>query len=180
MTSSCNPCRSGSGPLLRESDTLARFGGDEFVVLCEDLDSEDGAVRIAQHFQRALLSPFVVARKEHVVTASIGIVLANGADRNPDGLLRDADIAMYRAKQRGQGNWELFDEALRDRALERIATERALRHAIETGELRLHYQPIVTLDGGTLHSTEALVRWQHPERGLLSPASSSRSPRRAP
>jgi diguanylate cyclase (GGDEF)-like protein len=155
--------------VMRESDTLARFGGDEFVVLCEDLDSEDGAVRIAQHFQRALLSPVVVAQKEHVVTASIGIVLANGADRNPDGLLRDADIAMYRAKQRGHGNWELFDEALRDRALERIATERALRHAIETGELRLHYQPIVTLDGGTLHSTEALVRWQHPERGLLSP-----------
>ena len=76
---------------------------------------------------------------------------------------------MYRAKERGPGNWEIFDEALRERALERVATERALRHALETGELRLHYQPIVALDGGTMQAVEALVRWQHPERGLLPP-----------
>jgi predicted signal transduction protein with EAL and GGDEF domain len=149
--------------------TLARFGGDEFVMLCEDLVSEDGAVRLAERVQQALSSPFVLEHKEHVVTASIGIVLASGADRDAEGLLRDADIAMYRAKERGPGNWEIFDEALRKRALERVATERALRHALETGELRLHYQPIVTLDGGTLQSVEALVRWQHPERGLLPP-----------
>ena len=149
--------------------TLARFGGDEFVVLCEDLASEDGAVRVAERVQRALLSPFVLERKEHVITASIGIVLASGADRDAEGLLRDADIAMYRAKQRGPGHWEMFDEELRNRALERVATERELRHALDTGQLRLHYQPIVTLDGGTLQSVEALVRWQHPERGLLPP-----------
>jgi diguanylate cyclase (GGDEF)-like protein len=154
---------------MRASDSLARFGGDEFVVLCEDLASADGAVRVAEHVQQALLAPFVVERKEHVVTASIGIVLASGADRDADGLVRDADIAMYRAKQRGPGNWEMFDEALRNRALGRVATERALRRAVESGELRLHYQPIVTLDGGTLQSVEALVRWQHPERGLLLP-----------
>jgi predicted signal transduction protein with EAL and GGDEF domain len=152
-----------------EEFTLARFGGDEFVVLCEDLASEDGAVRVAERVKQALLNPFVLERKEHFVTASIGIVLASGADSDADGLLRDADIAMYRAKQRGPGNWEIFDEALRNRALERVATERALRHALETGELRLHYQPIVKLDGRTLQAVEALVRWQHPERGLLPP-----------
>jgi predicted signal transduction protein with EAL and GGDEF domain len=152
-----------------EEFTLARFGGDEFVVLCEDLASESGAVRVAERVQQALLSPFVLEHKEHLVTASIGIVLANGADRDPESLLRDADIAMYRAKERGPGNWEIFDEALRSRALERVAMERALRHALETGELRLHYQPIVTLDGGSIQLVEALVRWQHPERGLVPP-----------
>ena len=96
-------------------------------------------------------------------------MLAGGADHDAETLLRNADIAMYRAKQRGPGNWEIFDEALRNRALERVATERALRHAIESGQLRLHYQPIVTLADGTLRSVEALVRWQHPERGLLAP-----------
>jgi diguanylate cyclase (GGDEF)-like protein len=149
--------------------TLARFGGDEFVVLCEDLTSEDSAVRIAERVQQALLRPFILERKEHVVTASIGIVLASGTDRDAESLLRDADIAMYRAKERGPGNWEIFDEVLRKRALERVATERALRHALDTGELRLHYQPIVTLDAGTMQSVEALVRWQHPERGLIPP-----------
>jgi diguanylate cyclase (GGDEF)-like protein len=149
--------------------TLARFGGDEFVVLCEDLASEDGAVRIAERVQQALLAPFVLERKQHVVSASIGIVLARGADRDAEALLRDADIAMYRAKERGPGNWEIFDEELRKRALERVATERALRRALKTGQLRLHYQPIVKLDDGTLQAVEALVRWQHPERGLLPP-----------
>jgi predicted signal transduction protein with EAL and GGDEF domain len=149
--------------------TLARFGGDEFVVLCEDLASEDDAVRIAERVQRALLNPFVLAREDVVVTASVGIALASGADRDPEGLLRDADIAMYRAKQRGPGNWEIYDEALRNRALKRVATERALRHALDAGELRLHYQPVVSLQDGTMHAVEALVRWQHPERGLLAP-----------
>ncbi len=152
-----------------EEFTLARFGGDEFVVLCEDLASEAGAVRVAQRVQQALLLPFVLERKEHVVTASIGIVLASGADDDAEGLLRDADIAMYRAKKRGPGNWEIFDEALRTRALERVGIERALRHALDAGQLRLHYQPIVSLDGGAMHSVEALVRWQHPERGLVPP-----------
>jgi predicted signal transduction protein with EAL and GGDEF domain len=149
--------------------TLARFGGDEFVVLCEDLASEGDAVPVAERVQRALRSPFVLERKEHVVTASIGIVVASGTTRNAESLLRDADIAMYRAKQRGPGNWEIFDEVLRNRALDRVATERELRKALEDGELRLHYQPIVTLDGGSIQSIEALVRWQHPVRGLLPP-----------
>ena len=153
-----------------EEFTLARFGGDEFVVLCEDLAAEGGAVRVAERVRQALVRPFVLGRSEHVVTTSIGIVLASGADHDAEGLLRDADIAMYRAKERGPGNWEIFDEALRNRALERVATERALRHALDTGELRLHYQPIVSLDGGAMHAVEALVRWQHPDHGLLLPA----------
>jgi predicted signal transduction protein with EAL and GGDEF domain len=152
-----------------EEFTLARFGGDEFVVLCEDLASEDDAVRVAERVQQALLIPFVLERKEYVVTASIGIVLSSAGHRDAESLLRDADIAMYRAKERGAGRWEVFDERLRHRALERVATERALRTALEAGELRLHYQPIVALEGGRIHSTEALVRWQHPERGLVSP-----------
>ena len=152
-----------------EEFTLARFGGDEFVVLCEDLTSDGDAVRVAERMQQALLSPFVLEHAEHIVTVSIGIVLVSGAGRDAESLLRDADIAMYRAKERGPGNWEIFDEVLRKRALERVATEQALRHALEAGELRLHYQPIVTLDDGALQSVEALVRWQHPQRGLLTP-----------
>ena len=152
-----------------EDITVARFGGDEFVVLCEDLASEAGAVRVAERIQQALLTPFLLERTEHVVTASIGIVLASGAGRGAEGLLRDADIAMYRAKERGPGQWEIFDEALRDRALARVATERALREALDAGQLRLHYQPIVSLDSGAMESVEALVRWEHPERGLVPP-----------
>jgi predicted signal transduction protein with EAL and GGDEF domain len=152
-----------------EEFTLARFGGDEFVVLCEDLASEDAAVRIAERVQNALSEPFLLEGNEHPLTASIGIVLSSGADQDAESLLRNADIAMYRAKQRGPGNWEIFDDALRNRALERVATERALRRAITCGDLRLHYQPIVTLADGTMRCVEALVRWQHSERGLLSP-----------
>ena len=149
--------------------TLARFGGDEFVVLCEDLASEGDAVRVAERIQQALLSPFVLERSEHVVTASIGIVVASGANCDAESLLRDADIAMYRAKELGPGRWEVFDEVIRNRALERVGIERELRRALELGELRLHYQPVVKLDDGALQSVEALVRWQHPERGLVPP-----------
>src|SRR6185503_17848638 len=117
-----------------------------------------------------LLGAFVLERKEYVITASIGIVLARPGRRDAEGLLRDADIAMYRAKERGPGRWEIFDEGLRDRALERVATEQALRTALKSGQFRLHYQPMVSLDGGGIESVEALVRWQHPERGLVLPA----------
>ena len=150
--------------------TLARFGGDEFVVLCDDLAAEADAVRVAERVQHALLIPFVLEGDELVVTASIGIVVAGAEHREAASLLRDADIAMYRAKERGPGRWEVFDEQIRRRALARVAIERALRHAPDAGELRLHYQPVVALEGGTLQAVEALVRWEHPERGLLHPA----------
>jgi diguanylate cyclase (GGDEF)-like protein len=159
-----------------EEFTLARFGGDEFVVLCEELSSEGDAVRIAERLQQALLSPFVLDAKDHIITASIGIALARAAHRDAkdlhrdaEDLLRDADTAMYRAKECGAGRWEIFDERIRAEALARIGIERALRQALKAGELRLHYQPIVTLEDGSIHSVEALVRWDHPERGLLAP-----------
>jgi diguanylate cyclase (GGDEF)-like protein len=152
-----------------EAFTLARFGGDEFILLCEDLDSEDHIARVAERVQRALLDPFVLEREEYVVTASIGIAVARGADHDAESLLSDADTAMYRAKERGPGQYELFDVSLRDRALERLSTERALRGALDAEELRLHYQPIVALDGGGIVTAEALVRWEHPERGLVLP-----------
>ena len=152
-----------------EEFTVARFGGDEFVVLCEGLAAEGDAVRVAQRIQRALLRPFVLGRYEHLVTASIGIALASAEHGDAESLLRDADVAMYRAKERGPGLWEVFDERIRNRALERVRIEQALQKALEAGELLLHYQPIVALGDGTLDSVEALVRWQHPERGLIPP-----------
>jgi len=126
-------------------------------------------VRVAQRIQRALLRPFVLGRYEHLVTASIGIALASAEHGDAESLLRDADVAMYRAKERGPGLWEVFDERIRNRALERVRIEQALQKALEAGELLLHYQPIVALGDGTLDSVEALVRWQHPERGLIPP-----------
>ncbi|MFL5869196.1 MAG: putative bifunctional diguanylate cyclase/phosphodiesterase [Thermoleophilaceae bacterium] len=155
---------------LRSTDTLARFGGDEFVVLCEDLTWEGETVRLAERIQRSLLSPFMLDREDHTVTASIGVALTNGGAGDPESTLRDADIAMYRAKERGTGHWELFDEALRNRALQRLATERALRVALDESQLRLFYQPIVSLKTGAIESVEALVRWEHPDRGLVFPA----------
>jgi diguanylate cyclase (GGDEF)-like protein len=163
-------------PSNDEAFTLARFGGDEFIVLCEDLSCEEDTVRIVQRVRQALLSPFVLNGKKHVVTASIGIALAESRPRDAqelrrdaEDLLRDADIAMYRAKECGPGRWEIFDERIRAEALARIEVERALREALAAGELTLHYQPIVALDDGRVGAVEALVRWRHPERGLLLP-----------
>jgi diguanylate cyclase (GGDEF)-like protein len=168
-----------SDTLIRSGEeefTLARFGGDEFVVLCEELNSEGDAVRIAERVQQALLSLSVQDGKDRLVTASVGIALAGATHRDAEdlfrdseNLLRDADIAMYRAKERGRGRWEIFDERIRAEAHARIEIERALREALKAGELRLHYQPIVTLDDGSIQAVEALVRWEHPERGLLPP-----------
>jgi diguanylate cyclase (GGDEF)-like protein/PAS domain S-box-containing protein len=154
---------------LRGADTLARLGGDEFAVLCEDLDGEQEAVGIAERVAAALAEPVVVGDNEHFVSASIGIALADGADASPEALLRDADAAMYRAKERGRARFELFDERLRERTLERLQTENSLRGAIDRGELRLAYQPLVSLTDGTLRGVEALLRWEHPTRGPVAP-----------
>ena len=104
--------------------------------------------------------------------------MVSGADATPDGLLREADVAMYRAKARGGGCYEVFDDAIRAEVERRVRAERELRHALEQNQLRVHYQPIVALPEMSVTRCEALVRWQHPTRGLLLPASSSRSPRR--
>ena len=155
---------------LRAGDTIARLGGDEFVVLCEDLDDERQAVELAERFQQRMLAPFeLTADQAQLVTASIGVAVGGRGATDAETLLRDADAAMYRAKDRGGGRHELFNQELRDRALDRLRTERALTRALSRDELFLLYQPIVSLDGSEVEGVEALVRWQDPELGLRSP-----------
>ena len=154
------------GEVLRPGDTLARFGGDEFAVLCEDVP-EDGMVGIAERMMAALGEPFVAGGREVFVSISLGVAAAQDADQRPEALLRDADAAMYLAKDRGRARFEVFDEAMRDKSSERLLLENALRRAPERGELRALYQPIVRLADGAMIAAEALVRWAHPELGLL-------------
>ena len=154
---------------LRAGDTMARFGGDEFVIICGDIAGADEAIAITQRTTAVLREPFVLGEVEHRATASIGIAVGSGKDRVAEDLIREADAAMYRAKERGRGGYELYDEDMRARATERLKTENQLAHAIDFDELRLAYQPIVALPGGDIVGVEALVRWEHPERGLVAP-----------
>jgi diguanylate cyclase (GGDEF)-like protein/PAS domain S-box-containing protein len=154
---------------VRPSDTVARLGGDEFLVVCEQLDGAHEAIRVAERVAHAINQPIVLSAGEHFITASTGIAVAESADVLPEDLLRDADAAMYRAKERGRGRYELFDDVLRKRVLLRLRTENELRRGLEHGELRVVYQPVVELAGGSVTAVEALVRWQHPQRGLLDP-----------
>jgi diguanylate cyclase (GGDEF)-like protein len=154
---------------VRPSDTVARLGGDEFLVVCEQLDGAHDAIQVAERVAHAVSQPIVLRSGEHFITASIGIAMADSADRDTETLIRDADAAMYRAKERGRGRFELFDDLLRERVLTRLRTETELRRALERDELRVVYQPVVDLADGSVVAVEALVRWQHPERGLLDP-----------
>jgi len=154
---------------LRSSDTVARFGGDEFGVLLEDIASERDAIETAERIAAIFARPFVLSGSEHFVTTSIGIALARGGEQ-ADELIRDADAAMYRAKDRGRARYEVFDEGMRGRAIERLRVENDLRRALERGELRLEYQPVVSLRDFAIVGVEALLRWRHPERGEISPA----------
>jgi diguanylate cyclase (GGDEF)-like protein len=156
--------------ILRPSDTVSRFGSDEFAVLCPDLGHERDAVRLAERVSAGLTTPFAVGGQEIVVSASVGIALSGPRTRRADSLLFDADAAMQRAKQRGGGIYELFDEAVRAQLIERLELERALRRAVDADELRVLYQPIVSLKEGRLVGVEALARWEQPGRGLLLPA----------
>ena len=154
---------------VRGGDTVARFGGDEFVLLCEELDHEAEAVEIAERVKASFNRPFVLRGNEHYVTASIGVAVSGGGEDGPEGIVRDADAAMYHAKQRGRARYEIFNASMRRSALDRLRIEGELRQAIERRELRLHYQPVVDLRSGEIAAVEALLRWQHPERGLLGP-----------
>jgi diguanylate cyclase (GGDEF)-like protein/PAS domain S-box-containing protein len=154
---------------VRPSDTVARLGGDEFLIICEQLEGAHEAIRVAERVAHAITQPIVLSTGEHFITASIGIAVADSANALPEDLLRDADAAMYRAKERGRGRYELFDEVLRKRVLLRLRTENELRRGLEQGELRVVYQPVVELESGSVTAVEALVRWQHPQRGLLDP-----------
>ncbi|MEX2256347.1 MAG: EAL domain-containing protein [Acidimicrobiia bacterium] len=158
--------------VLRPGDVVARFGGDEFTVLCEDLEpgvADRQAVGVAERLIDALREPFQIGGEEQFVSASVGIAISiTGLDR-PEALLRDADAAMYRAKERGKGRCEVFDERMRERARHRHETENALHRAVARDEFRVFYQPIISLHDGVCVGVEALARWQHPDRGLLTP-----------
>jgi diguanylate cyclase (GGDEF)-like protein/PAS domain S-box-containing protein len=160
-------------PRLREAvragDTVGRLGGDEFVVVCAPVEGAEAAVAVAERLAHALTRPVVLHSGEHIATASIGIAVACCEDATAESLLRDADAAMYRAKDAGRGRHELFDEPMREHALNRLRVETDLRRALDRDELRVHYQPIVDLQSGRPLSVEALVRWEHPERGLVPP-----------
>ncbi|HEX2063279.1 MAG TPA: EAL domain-containing protein, partial [Acidimicrobiales bacterium] len=154
--------------VLRRSDTVARFGGDEFTIFCEDLEAESHAVTLAERVDEALSVPLEVEGRDISITTSIGIAYARGKVNGED-LLRDADMAMYRAKQEGRARYALFDPDMHAAATQRLETANALRTAIKNQELRLHFQPQVSLAGGGLIGVEALVRWQHPVTGLVWP-----------
>ena len=149
---------------VRPADTVARFGGDEFGLLLEEISSERVAIATAERIAAGFARPLVLDSGSQFVTVSIGIALADG-QQDAQALLRDADAAMYRAKQRGRARYDLFDEDLRARALARGRIENDLRRAIDQQELRLEYQPVVRLRDETMFGVEALLRWDHPQRG---------------
>ncbi len=153
---------------VRSSDTVARFGGDEFGILLEEIASEQDAIEMAQRIASVFTRPFVLDGGEHFVTTSIGIALADGGEV-PDDLIRDADAAMNRAKERGRARYELFDVGLRGRAISRLRVENDLRRALDRDELTLDYQPLVSLRDYSIVGVEALIRWEHPDRGRIPP-----------
>ncbi|MFN8517021.1 MAG: EAL domain-containing protein [Chloroflexia bacterium] len=156
---------------LRGGDTLARLGGDEFAMLVEEVSDLAEAMRVAERLHASLGIPLVIDRRELVATTSIGVALRSGPDDTPDDLLRFADVALYRAKEGGRACTEAFYPGMSVQALERLDLEQDLRRAVERDELRLHYQPKVDLTTGRIVGLEALVRWYHPERGLIPPDS---------
>ncbi|MDB4879384.1 MAG: response regulator receiver modulated diguanylate cyclase/phosphodiesterase [Gemmatimonadetes bacterium] len=159
--------------VLRPEDTVARMGGDEFAILLEGLSGSDDARIVAERIQIALSRPIDLGGYEVYTSASIGIVLSSSsflATEHPEHLLRNADMAMYRAKSGGPAGHALFDRAMHRDALARLQLETDLRHALERGEFRLVYQPVISLRTGRIVGAEALIRWQHPERGLVPPS----------
>jgi diguanylate cyclase (GGDEF)-like protein/PAS domain S-box-containing protein len=153
----------------RSGDTAARFGGDDFVILMDDVREPQDADRLAAVVQERLSGRFTVEGHEVYSSASIGIAIATGAEQSPEEMVRDAETAMYRAKAAGRAKTEVFDTVMHAKAIVALQTEAELRRAIENGELEPYYQPVVSIATGKVVSTEALVRWNHPERGLLGP-----------
>ncbi len=154
---------------IRQTDMVARFGGDEFAILLDAIQDTSDAVRVAEKVQNAISAPFKLASHEAITTASIGVALSTSGYTEAEDIIRDADTAMYRAKDRGKARCEVFDTAMHTRAVTLLRLESDLRRALEKDELCVYYQPIVSIASGELHGFEALVRWQHLERGLIAP-----------
>ncbi|EHR70888.1 PAS domain S-box/diguanylate cyclase (GGDEF) domain-containing protein [Burkholderiales bacterium JOSHI_001] len=155
---------------VRPGDSVARLGGDEFAVLLNHLQDESHAVQLAERLQTALGVPLLVAGTELSTSASIGITTSSFGDRSPEELLRDADLAMYKAKAMGKARHAVFDTSLHAQASDRLHLESELRRALEAGQLSVAYQPLFNIASGALTGFEALARWQHPQRGEISPA----------
>jgi diguanylate cyclase (GGDEF)-like protein/PAS domain S-box-containing protein len=154
---------------LRPEDTAARLGGDEFTVLVEEVYGVSDAARVAERIAESLQPPFALDQHEIFSTTSIGIALSSPHQEQSADLLRHADLAMYRAKHKGKARYEVFEPSMDTAALERLRLENELRRALERKEFKIYYQPIVTLGDGRIVGAEALVRWEHPSRGLLLP-----------
>jgi diguanylate cyclase (GGDEF)-like protein len=155
--------------ILRPMDTVARLGGDEFVILLEDIKDVSDVTRVADRIQKKLMLATLLPNHTIFMSASMGIVLSTTGYDRPEDILRDADTAMYRAKENGRSRYEIFDSAMREQIMFRLEIESALRQAIEREELDVFYQPVVDVKTGRIVWFEALVRWKHPERGLLRP-----------
>jgi diguanylate cyclase (GGDEF)-like protein len=154
----------------RRHELPARFGGDEFVIVCEDVADPQDAVAVAERLLKALAQPFDFDDVPAFVGGSVGIAVTSDPHADPADLVRDADAAMYRAKQAGGGRWSIFDQVVRDRAVARQAIEAALRNAIDNDELIVHFQPEISVATGEIVGVEALVRWVRPGHGMVSPA----------
>ncbi len=155
---------------LRPGDTVARLGGDEFTILLDDIADASDATRVADRVEQELETPFMLDEHEAFTSASIGIAFGTVEYSKPDEIIRDADLAMYRAKNLGRGRYEVFDAEMHRQAMDLMDLETALRHAVERDELSVVYQPIVSLNSNRISGFEALVRWHHPTRGLLLPS----------
>ncbi|MBA3343598.1 MAG: EAL domain-containing protein [Gemmatimonadaceae bacterium] len=155
---------------LRPEDTVARLSGDEFAILLESITETSDAGRVAERIEEALSFPINLGGAEITTSASMGIVTSSISPDQPEQLLRSADMAMYRAKAAGRARYEMFDRAMHTDALARLQLETDLRRAVENNEFRLHYQPMVSLRSGRITGLEALIRWEHPQQGLIQPA----------
>jgi len=155
---------------LRESDAVARFGGDEFVVLITEFAQKHDVVGVAHKLLEAMACPYLLSGQECHVTASIGISSYPDDSKDAQTLIKNADVAMYRAKERGKNNFQFYAAQMNVYSFDRLALESSLRHALERNEFLLHYQPKVNVRSGNITGTEALVRWQHPDMGMVAPA----------